>query len=315
MQKIYFDQNITKELCNNFEFSKIFLKQFKSPPTLIITPRSLIELSGTKIMDCLKNKRTYAIDFSDSLLNQVDKAIDFYHKDSVGGDVISLLERNLKNQKKYVQIQPGKFIFTEYLEYLNSVKGKEETLRSIVFDRVSALPLEQFTSINTYLEIFIVALDFLSNNPHTPIIRLFIKSYKKLPSPSSAEKNKARKMLREYIETADLKENGDLIDTELIQFAIMGYGGQFVHFYTKDNSNKVKKRLVLLYLLLKIFKPYCQNKLKEDVNLLESKKLLENNKLKKIAFLNFKFGRISIIDDTGYITEEIDVQNLLYDEK
>ena len=309
MKWIYFDQNITKELCNNFKFSQNFLQQFKAPPTLIITPRTLIELSGVKIKDCLKDQDEYSFDFSDSLSNQVVKAIDFC-ENGVKGDIIPLLERGLKKQKNYIQTRQGQSIFIGYLDYLNSVKGFTEILSHIVFDRVSTLPLEQFQTVNTYLEICRIALYCLSQNPHNPIIKLLIKSYKKLPTPRSEEEKKRRKILRALIEKSDLKQDGDLVDTELIQFAVMGYRSESVHFYTKDNSSKIENRLRLLYQLLKVLKPYFEEKLKEGVDVLKSKNLAIDV-IQSIASLNFIFGKISIIDDFGNVSGTIDVQNLL----
>ena len=316
MKHIYFDQNITKELCNNLDFSKIFpQQQFKSQHKLITTSRTLIELSGLKIKDCLKDNIKYEIDLSDSLSNQVDKAWNYYYENNIKGDVFTILKHGLNKQKQHTTTECGYWIVNSYLEYINSMKGMEDIPFSIAYDRVSALPLEQFKSTNTYLEICNIALDFLVYNPHIPIIKLLIKSYKKLPPSSSEKEREARKMLRKLYETSDFKENGDLIDMELTQFAIMGYGGQSVHFYTKDSSDKIQKRLCLLHLLLKIFKSHFQDQLKEDANLLKSKNLLTKKKVENIASLDFKFGKISIIDDTGHEKECFDVKEMLYSKK
>ncbi len=278
MKQIYLDQNITKALCKKFDFfSRTFSAQFKPSPTLIMTPQTLIELSGNKIIHCLKEDNKYKIDISDSLINQWNKACYFY-KNNMRGNIITFLKKGLKKQRKHVKTKLGRYIFTEYEQYLNSVKGIEDICHSILWDRISALPLEQFKNKNTYLYIYGIALDFLSVNPHIPCLRLFIKSYKKLPSPvSEQEKNEFRKPMEQLIETSDLKENGDLVDIEIVQLAVIGYKSYPVHFYTKDSSEKIKKRLFLLYSLLKESTLGAQELLKKDID----KQNVDNLSLKK----------------------------------
>ncbi len=310
MKQIYFDQNITKKLCNHPDFSNQFFRiQFESPPKLIITPRSLIELSGATIMDCLKRDCKYELDLSESISNQTDKAYKYY-KNSIRGDVIPFLGKALRAQKQYAKTEPGRYIFTGYESYLNSIKGMEDIYRSIILDRVSVLPLENFKSADTYLHINSVALSFLSVNPHIPCLRLLIKSYKKLP-PANSERveNEFRRPLKKMIETSDL-HNRDLVDAEIIQFAVMGYNNHPVHFYTMDSSETIKKRLFLLYLPFEFSRSYAQELLKDSTNISDTNNL-SLEKIKGVASRDFIFGRFLIIDDSGYIKEDIDVKSLL----
>ena len=309
---VYFDQNITDNLCNNLNFSNQFLNQnFKSPPTLIITPFSLIELSGKTIMDCLKDSNKYNINFSDELSNQMCKALDYY-ENNIRKDIISFLEEALKQNKgRYTNTEHGRYILTEYKKYLNSEKTMEEISRAIAFDRVSALPLEQYTHKDTYLHIMRNALSLYSVNLHTSALRLVIKSYKKLPRTNNEqEKNEFRKPLTELIETSDLHENSDLVDIEIIQFAILGYGKHPVHFYTKDNPKKIKKRLHSLYTILKVVKMELQDRLK-DGTYSSSTKNISLEKAKSLASLDFIFGKFSIIDNSGNIKEEFDAKTVV----
>ena len=310
MEQFYFDQNITKQLCNNPDFSNQFFKQFKSPPKLIITPFSLIELSGSKIMDCLKESSKYNLDLSDSLKNQAGKACKYYES-RIREDIITFLEKGLKEQEKYAKTEPGKYLFIRYKNYLNSKRGREDICWSILWDRISAMPLEKFKSKNTHLYISSILLDFFSANPHIPCLRLLIKSYKKLP-PNISEKleNEFRKPLKKVIETSDLAENHDLVDTEMIQFAVMGYDDHPVHFYTKDNSEKIKKRLFMLYELLKHSKSWTQELLRDGKDILDTN-TLSLKKIKSVASRAFIFGKISIVDNFGYIKEDIDVSSFL----
>ena len=312
MEKSYFDQNVTKKFCNNHDFLNQFFKIFKSPPTLIITPRSLIELSGSNIIDCLKENTQYNIDFSDSLPNQVGKAYEYY-ENSIRGDIITFLKKALKTQKQCAKTEPGRYIFTEYEQYLNSVKGMGDICQSIVLDRISALPLEEFKGNQVYWEIYKLAFNLLveTNNLHIPYMRLFIKSVKKLPSSSNYKVENRRKYLKQMVESSDVHEEGDLVDIEMTQLAIMGYNNHPLHFYTGDNAEKIKKRLFLFYSYIEYLRSYINGCLEQpNQNSLSIKKhQLEG--VKRVASLDFRFGTFSIIDDFGCIQEDIDVESLL----
>jgi len=140
------------------------------------------------------------------------------------------------------------------------------------------------------------------------------RTKKRLRCPAELKKEEFRRLLKELIETSDFKENHDLIDTEMIQLAIMGYGGQPVHFYTKDSSDKIKKRLLMFHFLLRILIPECQERLRESVSPLKLKNV-SVEKMQSIASLNFHFGKISIIDNTGNIKDHIDVKDLFSQER
>ena len=316
---IYFDQNITKKLCTNYRFSKNFFKQqFKPHPKLIFTPRTLIELSGLKIKDCLKERIEYKPDFSDLLLkqsgkSQIFKAWNYYYENNIKGNIFTILKNNLNKQKQYVKTKHGYFIFHSYLEYLNSMKGIEDIPYSISCDRVSALPLESFRDKNTYFHIYNLACHFLSINPHIPCLRLFIKSYKRLPpTTSQREKEEFRKPVKELIETSDLKQNGDLVDTEMIQFAFLGYGNTPVHFYTQDSANIIKNRLALFYMLFNRAKLQTQKLLNSKAGTPTLKEGISLEAIRRVSNLKFKLGKFSIIDDLGNIKDTIDVTSLLY---
>ena len=318
--KIYFDQNITNKLRNNWRFSKNFLKQqFKSDPQLIITSRTLIELSGLKIKACLKDKSEYSLDFSGDLLlkqggkSQAFKAFSYYYENNMRGDLFTVLKDGLNKQKQYVRTKHGYFIFNSYLEYLNSMKGIEEIPYGIVCDRVSALPLERFKDKDTYFHIYDLAVHFLAVNPHIPCLRLFIKSYKRLPpSNNQREKEEFRKPVKKLIETSDLKQDGDLVDTELIQFAILGYDNTPIHFYTQDSADKIKNRLTLFHLLFKQAKSQTQELLKSEMSVPTIKEGIHLEKIRRVSNLKFNFGKISIIDDFGNITDIIDIDESLF---
>ena len=316
--KIYFDQNITKELCNNANFSKNFLtQQFKSDPQLIITPRTLIELSGLKIKDCLKERSEYNPDFSDLLSKRSSKVQAFkawdYYENNIKGEVFTILKNNLNKQKQYVKTKHGYFIFNSYLDYLNSMKGIEEIPYGIVCDRVSALPLERFADRDTYFHIYDLAVHFLAINPHIPCLRLFIKSYKRLPPTNNQkEKEEFRNPVKTLIETSDLKQDGDLVDTEMIQFAILGYDSIPVHFYTRDSADKIKNRLTLFHLLFKQVKSHTQKLLKNEVNTPTLREDIYLEKIRRVSSLKFNFGKISIIDDFGNIKDIIDIDESLF---
>ena len=310
MKHIYFDQNITDKLCNNSDFSNQFLKNFKSPLTLIITPFSLIELSGETIKNCLKTNSTYNINFSDTLSNQMCKALDYYGN-TIRGDIIPFLAKGLKNKRKYTETEHGKCILTEYENYLNSLKAIGEIPQTIAFDRVFALPLERFKKQDIYLHIMRNALSVLSENPHIPVLRLIIKSYKKLFSINDTqEEKKLTKYLKQIIDKTKLKTNKDLVDIEMIQFAIMGNKKHPVHFCTTDDSEQIKKRLHFLYMILKVLKPELQKSLKDGTYSSDTKNI-SLKKAKSLANMNFIFGKFSIVDNFGKIKEKFDVQSIL----
>ncbi len=319
MERIYLDQNVTKELCNNPYFFNQFKRLHNTQPKLIITPRALIELSGVKIKDCLKEKNEYQPDFSESLLNrtgtgQADKALDYY-ENNIRGDVFTILKKGLNEQKQYVKTECGDWILNSYLEYLNSMKGMEDIPFGISCDRVFALPLERFRDEDTYFHIYNLATLFLTVNPHIPCLRLFIKSYKKLPPANNQrEREEFRKQVKKLAEESDLKQDSDLVDIELIQFSILGYDGHSVHFYTQDAVDKIKKRLFLFYLLFKQVKLQSGGSLRNEMDTPTSKDIpLE--KIKRVANFKFGFGKISIINNSGNLRENIDVRELLSSQK
>ena len=290
----------------------------------------MIELSGFKIKDCLKDNKKYEIDFSDSLFNQEAKAFDFY-KDSIKSDVISLLEKGLKTQKDHTKTKLGNVILDEHLRYLNSKQGKIEILHRIAYDRVSALPLERFKNKYTYLEIYTTAINFIVER--IPCLRLLIKSYKKLPLSIHPERETERKKIIYMIEQADIKQNHDLIDTELIQIAILGFGNYPIHIYTMDSAYKIKIRLHIAHLLIKIMVTEAKNILRDlninfkNLNTINNIDKINNSKifgindtnetrknnlklLQKVAAIEFRFGKISIIKNPYRVKENIHVKKL-----
>ena len=322
MKRIYFDQNVTTRLYQNCSFSDNFFKQqFQSPPKLIITPRTLIELSGLKIKACLKGKNEYSLDFSDELLNreikfenQVFKALDYYEH-NIRDDLFTVLNNKLSKQKRYVKKENekhGHLIFDSYLKYLNSDKGKEEIRFSIQCDRVSALSLERFKDKDTYFRIYDLAVHFLAINPHIPCLRLFVKSYKRLPPANNQrEKEEFRKPVKKLIKISYLKKDGDLVDAEIIQFAILGYDDLPVHFYTQDSADKIRSRLILFYLLFKQARSHSQKLLRDEMNKPALREGESLEKIRKVSNLQCRFGKVSIIDDSGHIIEDIDVKKYI----
>ena len=313
--KIYFDQNITEKLYSNCSFSNNFFKQhqqFKSDTHLIITPHSLIELSGVKIKDCLKDKSEYNLDFSGNLLlKQGGKSEAFkalvYCKKNIRSDLFTFLENNLNERKQCVRTEHGYFILDSYL---NSDKGKQEIPHGISCDRMSALLLERFRDKNTYLHIYDLATHFLAFN--IPCFRLFIKSYKRLPPTNNQREKEFKKRLKELIETSDLGQYKDLVDLEMIQFAILGYDNTSVHFYTQDSADKIKKRLTLFHLLFKQVKSQTKTLLKNEMDILTSQEDISLEKMRRVSNLNLNFGKISIIDDFGEIKDTIDINESLF---
>ena len=310
MEQCYFDQNITNIICKNSDFSDHFFETYFKPLSkLIITPFSLIELSGRNIMDCLITNKKYNIKFSDLLKNQTAKAYEYY-KNNIREDIITFLEEGLKAKEEHTKTELSRHIVIKYQNYLNSIKGKEDICQSIVFDRVSALPLESFKDKNAYLDILRTAFTFFRLNPHFPFLRLLIKSCKKLPPPITDTEKEMKKYLRKIIETSDLKENHDLVDTEMIQFAFMGYDNHPVHLYTKDNSETIKKRLFLFHTSFNNLRSCIQGFVKDGIDISDTK-VLSLEEIKKITSFVFKFGKISIVNDSGYIEENIDVKSLV----
>ncbi|MDE0518726.1 MAG: hypothetical protein OXH36_04110, partial [Bdellovibrionales bacterium] len=97
---------------------------------------------------------------------------------------------------------------------------------------------------------------------------------------------------------------------EIIQFDVMGYNNHPLHFYTMDSSETIKKRLFLLYLPFEFSRSYAQELLKDSTNISDTNNL-SLEKIKGVASRDFIFGRFLIIDDSGYIKEDIDVKSLL----
>ena len=309
MKQIYFDQNITEKFFKNLSFSENFCKEqnITSGTQLIITPFSLIELSGRTIEGYLKDKTKYKINCSDSLSNQLFEAYDFYKK-HIKDDIIPFLESGLKDRKNRIQTARGDKIRMWYLGYLRSEKGFTEIPTDIAYDRVCDLPLEQFKKPHTYLDISKIACFFLVKRVEFPILRLVMKFSKKIQPNNQRDKENFIKPVRQLLEESDLKEGKDLIDTEIIQLAVMGYDGHPVCFYTKDSSEKIKARLELLHLFLYLWKS------KEGIDVLKSENLAIDV-IQKIASLKFHFGKIVIIDDSGHTKETIDVQKFISSQK
>ena len=309
MKQIYFDQNITEKFFKNLSFSENFCKEqnITSDTQLIITPFSLIELSGRTIKECLKDKTKYEIDRSDSLPKQVFEAYDFY-ENNIRDDIIPFLESGLKDRENRIQKARGDKIRMWYLGYLRSEKGFTGIPTYIAYDRACALTLEQFKKPHTDLDILEIACFFLTKDVEIPILRLVIKFYKKIrPNKDLSyqrDKEEFIESVRPLYEKSDLKKYGDLIDTEIIQLAVMGYDGHPVCFYTKDSSEEIKARLKLLHLFLYL----CKSK--ERIDVLKSKNQ-SIDIIQKIDSLKFHFGKIVIIDDSGHTKETIDVQEFI----
>ena len=311
MKQIYFDQNITEKFFKNLSFSENFCKEqnITSDNQLIITPFSLIELSGRTIKGYLKDKTKYKINCSDSLSNQLFEAYDFY-ENNIRDDIIPFLESGLKDRENRIQKAIGDKIRMWYLNYLSSEKGFTEIPTYIAYDRVCDLPLGQFKYTGIDLDIRKIAFAFLIKSVQIPILRLVIKFYKKIRPNNQRDKEDFIDPMRQLVEKSDLQEGKDLIDTEIIQLAVMGYDGHPVCFYTKDSSEKIKARLELLHLFLYLWKSDCKSRLKDGIDVLKSKNQAIDV-IQKIASLKFHFGKIVIIDDSGHTEETIDVQKFI----
>ena len=81
-----------------------------------------------------------------------------------------------------------------------------------------------------------------------------------MPPSENLETERQRKILLYMVEKSDIKQNSDLIDTELIQISITGYDHP-LHIYTMDDALKIKIRLHIVYCLFKIIIQEAKNTL------------------------------------------------------